>query len=107
MAKAFSKIKDLADKIEVLLEKYPTYRDNDKKLVCHIWMEQMGGIDPMKQISLYDFLKTWIDSKNLANPDTICRARRKVQEVKPHLRGAQYKHRRTEEVDVRSKINTI
>ena len=107
MGKAFSKIKDLSNKIEVLLEKYPTYRDNDKKLISHIWMEQMGGIDNMQKMNLYEFCKSWVSDSNISSPDTICRARRKVQEIKPHLRGSQYKHRRIEEADVRSKINKM
>ena len=104
---AIKKLKHLTEKVHSLLEQYPTYRDNDKKLVSHIWMEQLGGIENMRKLNLYEFCKSWIDDPNISSPDSIVRARRKVQENHHNLRGEFYKQRRDEEVCVRRNIKDL
>ena len=102
---AVTKIKDHTALVERLLKKYPTYRDNDKKLIAHIWMCQLGGIDNIKNLSLHDFLLQWIEGNNIASTESIGRARRKVQEQNEDLRGAGYSVRKNEESDVSNNIN--
>jgi hypothetical protein len=44
---------------------------------------------------------------NLPSPDTITRARRKIQEKHPELRGVNYVERQKLEKQVRENINKI
>ena len=105
MGYAVQQIKDMQGVVKDLLVKHDTYRDNDRKLVAHVWMLQVGGTDNMKEINLFDFMHTWVNNDNLVTPDTITRARRKVQEENPSLRGHKYNQRHSEELDVRNTIN--
>lgn len=107
MSIALNKIKDMQNRVESLLKRFPAYRDCDTKLVAHIWMEQVGGVERMKEINLHDWMKMWIDNPNIASPDTISRARRKIQECNPDLRGEHYKLRKDQEKDVRGGISDL
>ena len=105
MGYTIQQIKDMQGVVKSLLTKYAAYRDNDRKLVAHVWMMQVGGMDTMKEANLFDFMQTWVNNENLAMPDTITRARRKIQEEFPSLRGDKYTQRHSEELDVRNTIN--
>jgi len=107
MSIALNKIKDMQNRVESLLKRFPAYRDCDTKLVAHIWMEQIGGIERMKEINLHDWMKMWIDNPNIASPETISRARRKIQESNADLRGEHYKLRKDQEKDVRGGISDL
>jgi hypothetical protein len=107
MSITLNKIKDMRVRVESLLKRFPVYRDCDNKLVAHIWMEQVGGIEQMKAINLHDWMKLCIENPNIAKPENICRARRKIQKFDPSLRGEHYKLRKEQEKDVRGGINDI
>jgi hypothetical protein len=107
MSIALDKIKDMQNRVELLLKRFPAYRDCDTKLVAHIWMEQIGGVEKMKQINLHDWMKMWIENPNIASPETISRARRKIQEANADLRGENYKLRKDQEKDVRGGISDL
>lgn len=107
MSIALTKIKDMQKRVESLLRRFPAYRDCDTKLVAHIWMEQIGGVEKMKEINLHDWMKMWIDNPNIASPETIYRARRKIQESNVALRGEHYKFRKDQEKDVRGGISDL
>ena len=81
------KIKDL---IEELLKEKPYLRDNDNKLCTHIWYRELQktGLDPYK-IPTTDFLTLYSKNKLTLGP-TIKRARAKIQEENPSLRGSKY-----------------
>ena len=100
------KIKKLKEEVYRLLSQYPSYRDNDTKLVSHIWMEQIGGKNAMSEISLLDFCKKWVDNPDIASPDTITRARRLVQAEHEDLRGKYCKQRAIESENVKNLINS-
>jgi hypothetical protein len=99
-----NKIKEMQVVVEDLLHQYAHYRDSDTRIIAHIWMRQLGGLENMKSISLYDFFQLWIDNKNIVAPDTITRARRKVQEENVDLRGKTYKKRKEQSKDVKKNI---
>jgi hypothetical protein len=99
-----NKIKEMQVVVEDLLHQYAHYRDSDTRIIAHIWMRQLGGLENMKSISLYDFLQLWIENKNIVSPDTITRARRKVQEENVDLRGKTYKKRKEQSKDVKKNI---
>ncbi len=105
MGAAITKIKDMQVVVKELLEKYPTYRDNDRKLVAHVWMMQVGGERNMANIDLYSFMLQWVDNDDIVMPDTVTRARRKIQQEYAHLRGKTYSKRHAEEIEVRTNIN--
>lgn len=107
MSYTIEQLKDMQSVVKTLLTKHAAYRDNDRKLVAHVWMIQIGGIDKMKEANLWDFMHTWVNNENLAMPDTITRARRKVQEEFPSLRGEKYTQRHSEGIDVRNAINCL
>ena len=98
------KIKEMQVVVEDLLHQYSHYRDSDTRIIAHIWMRQLGGLENMKSISLYDFFQLWIENKNIVAPDTITRARRKVQEENVDLRGKTYKKRKEQSKDVKKNI---
>jgi hypothetical protein len=99
-----NKIKEMQVVVEDLLHQYAHYRDSDTRIIAHIWMRQLGGLENMKSISLYDFFQLWIENKNIVSPDTITRARRKVQEENVDLRGKTYKKRKEQSKDVKKNI---
>jgi hypothetical protein len=69
----------LYDKIKIALTNCPEYRDSDKKLTWYIWTSQ--GLTSPNSISIGNFISKAI------SPETISRARRKVQENYPGLRS--------------------
>jgi len=93
-------IKSIKPIVEKLLTDYPQYRDDDRRLLAHIWMIQLG-INTMKTMSLYDFMKQYVDNHALYTPDHISRLRRKIQEDNVHLRGEGYNKRQKLEKEVR------
>ena len=99
-----NKIKEMQVVVEDLLHQYAHYRDSDTRIIAHIWMRQLGGLENMKSISLYDFFQLWIENKNIVAPDTITRARRKVQEENVDLRVKTYKKRKEQSKDVKKNI---
>jgi hypothetical protein len=99
-----NKIKEMQVVVQDLLQQYEHYRDSDTRVIAHIWMRQLGGLEKMKSISLYDFLQIWIENKNIVSPDTITRARRKVQEENVSLRGKSYKQRKEQSKKVKENI---
>ena len=105
MSITLDKIKHMHKRVELLLKRFPAYRDCDTKLVAHIWMEQVGGAERMKEINLHEWMKMCIENPNIAVPETICRARRLVQKNNEDLRGELYKLRKSQEGDVRKGIN--
>ena len=100
-----NKIKEMQVVVEDLLHQYAHYRDSDTRIIAHIWMRQLGGLENMKSISLYDFFQLWIENKNIVAPDTITRSRRKVQEENPELRGELYYQRHQLKEEVKNNIN--
>lgn len=83
------------DRVQSLLEKHPRLRDDDNKLVANFWFNEVGETK--------DFLKNYA-AGNITPADSITRARRKLQELHPHLRGEKYNERHKEEKKVRKSI---
>lgn len=86
MIKQIQKIKDI---VHDLLISKPHTRDCDKKLMANVWSKEIGGIKTLTNISGYDFLKYFSEGK-LSSPESIRRARQKIQEENEDLRGATY-----------------
>ena len=91
------------EQVQILLETYPKLRDNDVRLVASYYYNNISNIN---QISAIDFLQIMVNG-NLPSPDTITRARRKIQEKYPELRGVNYVERQKLEKQVRQEINKL
>ena len=91
------------EQVKILLETYPKLRDNDVRLVASYYYNNISNIN---QMSAIDFLQIMVNG-NLPSPDTITRARRKIQEKYPELRGVNYVERQKLEKQVRENINKI
>ena len=73
-----------------LIEQKPSLRDNDNRLCTHIWFRELEkmGLDPFN-IPTTEFLKLYARNKITLAP-SIKRARAKIQEETPSLRGNKY-----------------
>jgi hypothetical protein len=91
------------EQVKILLQTYPKLRDNDVRLVASYYYNNISNIN---QMSAIDFLQIMVNG-NLPSPDTITRARRKIQEKHPELRGVNYVERQKLEKQVRQEINKL
>tara|TARA_R110000772_G_scaffold233800_2_gene345366 strand:- start:6020 stop:6289 length:270 start_codon:yes stop_codon:yes gene_type:complete len=89
--------------VKFLLEAYPKLRDNDVRLVATYYYNNIANIN---QMSAIEFLEVMVNG-NLPSPDTITRARRKIQEKHPELRGVKYEEKQRLEVEFRQNINKL
>lgn len=82
------------ERVKHLLEVVPSLKDSDTRLTTHIWFRELEamGLDPFKTPTT-DFLKLYAKEK-LTKAPTIKRARAKLQEEIPQLRGKKYKIRK-------------
>ena len=88
---------------KALLQRGET-RDNDDKLVAIIWHNYLKehGHDP-NQMTGVDVL-THVFNGWLPSSDTITRARRKLQETQPALRGKKYYQRHANSAEVKKDL---
>lgn len=91
------------DSVKFLLEAYPKLRNNDVRLVASYYYNNIANINQMSAIELLEVMV----NGNLPSPDTITRARRKIQEKHPELRGVKYEEKQKFEKQVRENINKI
>ena len=81
------------DKVKGILAKYPQTRDDDMLLYGqYLYQEQKVG----KEETFFKVLAS-ASKRNLPSYESITRARRKVQEKEPSLRGKKYKQRQKTE----------
>ncbi len=87
------KILNNYDTVKRLLETDPKYRDDYTKLIARVWWLEVNRNKYLTALELLNRL----GNKELSHPESIMRARRKVQEEHPHLRGTTYQQRKTTE----------
>ncbi len=97
----------LYTKVKHLLAETPRYRDNDKLLVARIWWEEMQskGINP-ETATARQLMDLMVDNR-LTKYDSILRARRKVQEHFPNLRGIIRTHRLQKQNKIKENIRNL
>lgn len=88
------KIVAIHPKVKHLLTTEPKYRDSDEKLVARIWNDELRE----KNLTAYEFFCLYAKNE-VTNSDSITRARRKVQQEFPALRGATWQQRQTKETE--------
>ena len=87
-------IGNVQELVRELLEQDPKYRDCDKTLSAKVWSIQMGGYNILENMTAFAFLCEYVRrDSNLYSQESIGRARRKIQEEHPHLRGKNYRKR--------------
>ena len=81
------------DKVRYWLLEHDHLRDNDNKLCANIWNEELKRFIIFEKSSVRDFLRLYSLGK-LTSAPSIKRARAKLQEEEPELRGEKYKIRK-------------
>jgi hypothetical protein len=98
------KIKNMQEVVTTALEKYPHLRDDDNRLVAYIWWKNLKDNKIPEDIITMDFLQLYANNE-LPQADVITRARRKVQEDNPNLRGKLWNERHQLKEEVKNNIN--
>jgi hypothetical protein len=83
--------------VKTLLQKSKHLRDDDMKLIAKVWAME-SGLSENNPV-----FKKMIDGK-LTAPDYITRARRRIQENVPSLRGKSYKARQIKGRTIKKEI---
>ena len=99
------KLKQARDQVQELLEKHPSLRDDNPRLVANIWHEELKflGIEIIPQITK---VLTLI-STELTSADSITRTSRLLQETVPELQGRDWKKRQAHTKKVKTEIKEI
>ena len=79
----------IKDKVKYWLEKYSYLRDDDNRLCANIWNDEVLRFTYQDSPSYRDFLRLYSAGK-LTPATSIRRARAKIQEENPSLRGEKY-----------------
>ena len=82
-----------------LLTNHQRLRDDDCKLIVNVWMKELRKTkDQLQKMSGLEVLEL-VSRGAVTKPESITRARRKLQEEYPHLRGFSYvrRHQKAEE----------
>jgi hypothetical protein len=96
-------IHQLQEVVEYYLRRDVRYRDCDKTLCARIWSEQLGGLEAVKNTTAYEFFCEYIKPNGrLYSQESIGRARRKLQEDFPELRGENYREKQNKTKDVQA-----
>ena len=95
-----NKIRTAKEMVTHFLTIRPELRDDDNRLLANIWATQLNQAG-IHDIGGFDLLKI-ISKGLLLSPESIRRARQKVQEENPTLRGKSYKarHEKAKEVSL-------
>jgi len=95
----------IQEQVKQLLIDKPSNRDDDNKLVANIWNKELNALKmSAKIISAFELLQLLADGK-LTNSDSITRARRKIQEEYPELRGEHYRARQNKQEQIKKDLN--
>jgi hypothetical protein len=79
-------VKSIKEIVTERLQKEPSLRDDDRRLILNVWYDQKP------EILKGSFMAFAIGFKNneFASPESIRRCRQKIQELNPELRGSKY-----------------
>jgi hypothetical protein len=99
-----TQIKKIQPLVEDLLRRYPILRDNDNRLFANILVCLDDNLRDNKDATA-DYVLSSLATGKYPSLESITRARRKIQETIPELRGNKYKSRMNSEKEVRDRIN--
>ena len=99
------KIKQAINPVRIILEKHPSLRDDNPRLVANIWHEELKslGIEITPQITK---VLTLIATE-LTSAESITSASRTLQRDVPDLRGKEWKKRQAHAVRVKKTLREI
>jgi hypothetical protein len=98
------KVSTIAAIVKKLLIKYDSLKDNDKRLILNVWLDQEPTL---KDASFVEFTVMFKAGK-LCSTESIRRSRQKLQEEFPEFRGKTYKARKGKAQDeVKEDLNTL
>ena len=89
----------LSNEVENLLRNNSFLRNCDRKLSVVIWRQQLINLGALEH-NFFDFYISGL----LYSQESIGRARRKLQELHPELRGTNYKNKQKEQIEVIKQI---
>ena len=98
-------IKKCKNLVTDILTEQPKTRDNDLLLIEEVWKFQSGVIDLLSHP--VGFLFELMLEKKVSHPSSIKRARAKLQELCPNLRGEVYNKRHQLQKEVYGDLETI
>jgi hypothetical protein len=86
----------------------PVLRDDSRSLLAHVWLSRLSdlGFDLEKESS-YDLLKFLATNKDMPKHESVSRCGRKLQELRPELRGKKWTERHALQQDVVKELNEI
>lgn len=104
MEQKSKQIKTKVEQVARILEAHPATRDDDRQLVAAYWRVEQPMLFAFRPAEAV--LRALVE-KQISSPDDITRARRKVQQLCPELRGSTWRERQryNAEEDVRQNIN--
>lgn len=90
--------------VKELLKKNEHLRDDDNKLVANYWYKELQNSSVnTNSFTAHDFLNLYANG-NMTPADSITRARRKLQEQFPELRGKNWKERQKHTEKVKKQL---
>ena len=96
------KVKDI---VKEFLELIPETRDSDTLLILKVWAKENPNLrDPLT--SFISFSHDFLNGSH-SSAGAITRARRKLQELHPELRGTNYKGRQQEQESVKDQLRQM
>lgn len=93
-------MKKTIEQVKELLELNPELRDDDRKLVVDFWDLEVNF---KPNLSFYEFGNFYLEGK-ITSESTIRRARRKVQELYPELRGKKWNERHAQQEPIKKEL---
>jgi len=96
------KIFSVMDEVEKMLLLYPGLRDNDERLMANLWYKFIGD-DTLTYTSGFNVL-SMLSKGKLPSYESISRCRRKIQELKPKLRGEKWTERQKRAKKIKKEI---
>lgn len=107
----FTEIKTIKDKVIFLLAKFPETKDDDKKLYSYFVIYGIGegnfdkGKAMLTNMLAIDFVRN-VSDHVYVDFGSVSRARRKIQEENPSLRGEKWVERHAASQYFKENINT-
>jgi hypothetical protein len=86
--------KNTKQQVSYWLKKHPSLKDDDNRLCANIWAEELTALGyGAIETQAFEFLRLYSFNK-LTSAPSIKRARAKLQEDQPEMRGVKYNHRK-------------
>ena len=91
-------------RVKALLQAHSHLRDNDPRLICNIWADDMQRIRLNPKTETAEAFMLHFIAGNITNPESIRRSRAKLQEEEPELRGKSYTERHKKADNIKDQL---